>query len=212
MDDSLHSYLLTTIKEKSEHIVYLEKYAKENHIPIMEPLSMELLLQIIRLAKPKNILEIGAAIGYSAIRMAEAFPQCKIVTIERDEVRYQEAMKNIQAVNLQNRIEVIFGDALEKEEQIKEKGPFDLLFIDAAKGQYQKFFEIYSPLVHKGGTIVSDNVLFKGYVSGETEADNKRLQKLANKIKKYNDWLVHCPDFHTMIVPVGDGIAISVKS
>jgi predicted O-methyltransferase YrrM len=211
MNESLHSYLQSNLGEKPKHIQDMEAYASRHHVPIMEPLGIELLMQMIRLQKPKRILEIGTAIGYSAIRMAEAFPECNIVTIERDEDRYEEAIKNIEKVGLQDRIEVIKGDALEVFDTLKEKAPFDLLFIDAAKGQYEKFFTMYVKLLTTEGVIISDNVLFKGLVAKEVTTDNKRLQKIADKIRTYNDWLINQEDYHTTIVPVGDGIAITVK-
>ena len=211
MDDSLHSYLLTTIKDKSDDILTIEQYAKENHVPIMEPISMEFLVQLVRITKPKKILEIGAAIGYSAIRMGLATDDSKIVTIERDEERIQEALKNIKAFDLHHRINLIEGDALERTDDLLKKGPYDMLFIDAAKGQYEKFFSIYSPSIVSGGIIVTDNVLFKGYVADLDKSENKRLQKLATKIRHYNEWLIQQPNMKTTILPIGDGIAITVK-
>lgn len=211
MNDSLHSYLISTIKEKEEHIVNMEKYAQEHHVPIMEPLGIEFLLQLIRISKPKRILEIGTAIGYSAIRMAEAYEEAHIVTIERDNVRYEQAILNIENSNLANRIEVIKDDAFDAIDTLGEKGPYDFLFIDAAKGQYKKFFETFTPFLNEEGIIISDNVLFRGYVAEEVQAETSRLQKIANKVRNYNDWLFDQANFVTTIVPIGDGIAITVK-
>lgn len=210
MNESLTRYLLSTIQPKDPFIQKLERYANENFVPIMDPIGIELLLQIIRIQKPDRILEIGTAIGYSAIRMARSYDNAHVVTIERDENRAQEAIENIKLAQLDARIDLIVGDAVEVEGTVAKFAPFDLIFIDAAKGQYQQFFDMYSNYLSSSGTIVSDNVLFKGYVSGEAEG-NKRLEKIGEKIRHYNEWLVSLPEFFTTIVPVGDGVAISVK-
>nr|WP_234400694.1 O-methyltransferase [Virgibacillus senegalensis] len=210
MDDQLEQYLTGTVPEAPEWAAKLEAYAREHHVPIMEPLGIQCLMQLIRIKKPAKILEIGTAIGYSALRMLEANPSAQITTIERDEQRYQEAISNIAAQGKQTRIQVIFGDALEVGEQAGKSGPYDMLFIDAAKGQYRRFFEDYSKHLAEDGVIVSDNVLFKGLVAAESDQKD-RLNKIAGKVRDYNEWLVQHPDFYTTIVPVGDGIAVSVR-
>ncbi|GAA0483090.1 O-methyltransferase [Salinibacillus aidingensis] len=209
-DDSLESYLQGTLPVKSNLTKEMEAYAKEHQVPIMEPLSMEFVKQMIRIKQPENILEIGTAIGYSALRMLEAAPSAHIVTIERDKDRYEDALSNIHKAQEENHVDVIFGDALEVTNLVEKKGPYDVLFIDAAKGQYQKFFTLYEKFVPKGGMIISDNVLFKGYVAS-TPGENTRMKKIGEKIRVYNDWLIQQPSFSTTIVPVGDGVAVSVK-
>ncbi|MRH43035.1 SAM-dependent methyltransferase [Aquibacillus halophilus] len=199
-----------TIDKKADWVSRLEEYAAENRVPIMEPLGMDFLMQIVRLKKPKKILEIGSAIGYSALRMLEASPETQIVTIERDEIRYQEAVSNINKLAPENKITVIFGDALEETNEIKKLAPYDLLFIDAAKGQYQRFFETYSEYLTEDAIIISDNVLFKGLVANSS-SDKDRLTNLAIKIRTYNEWLIKHPSYKTSIVPIGDGVAISVR-
>lgn len=210
IDSNVEQYLSKAIDEKDTFIKQLETYAKEHHVPIMEPLGIDFLQQMIRLHKPKRVLEIGTAIGYSAICMAQSDPDCHIVTMERDKERYEEAIKNIEQANLHDRIEVIFGDALETGEALLEEEPFDLLFIDAAKGQYKRFFELFTRTLTEDGIILSDNVLFKGLVANNPE-DGTNKAKIARKIEAYNDWLIHHPDYKTTIVPIGDGVAISVK-
>ncbi|MDL4841457.1 O-methyltransferase [Aquibacillus rhizosphaerae] len=210
MDQQLEKYLTEQLDISPAWAKELEEYAKTNKVPIMEPLSIDFLKQIIRMRKPMNILEIGTAIGYSALCMSEANPQAKIVTIERDDIRYQEAVKNINNLNKQEKINVMFGDALEMTNKIKQKGDFDFLFIDAAKAQYKRFFELYSECLTEDAIIVSDNVLFKGLVAKNTYG-NERLEKVAKKIKSYNEWLVNHPAYKTTILPIGDGIALSVK-
>lgn len=210
MNEHLQEYLIKTLNPNPEWVSKLERYARENQVPIMEPLGIDFLMQLIRIKQPKRILEIGTAIGYSALRMLEAYNKTSIVTIERDELRYQEAKKNIANLGKQEQIDLVFGDALEVTEEVKDKGPYDFLFIDAAKGQYQRFFEMYTEFLTSDAIIISDNVLFKGYVY-EDNAANKRLKKVATKVSQYNEWLVDHPTYKTTIVPIGDGVAISVK-
>ncbi|WP_222599208.1 O-methyltransferase [Aquibacillus kalidii] len=210
MDNTIDHYLLDIRNNSPEWAQQLEKYARENHVPIMEPLGIDFLMQIIRINKPSRILEIGTAIGYSALRMLEASPTSHIVSVERDEPRFQEAVQNIKKMDKDQNIDVLFGDALDITNEIKEKGPYDLLFIDAAKGQYQRFFELYSTMLTSDAVIISDNVLFKGLVANPN-SDKERLNKIANKITTYNKWLMEHPQYVTTIVPIGDGIAISIK-
>ncbi|MGI8316056.1 O-methyltransferase [Halobacillus mangrovi] len=203
-------YLNSLRSKPSEQIQRIEAYAKNNGVPIMEPTGIEFLMQLIRLHQPSHILEIGTAIGYSAIRMLEASENSTIVTIERDPTRYSEAVSNVKQLGVENRIQILHGDALELEKEAAEKGPYDLLFIDAAKGKYEEFFHLYSPMLTEHGVIISDNVLFKGYVADDEQA-SPRMAKIAGKIRKFNEWLVNHPDYHTTIVPVGDGVAITMK-
>ncbi len=205
-----YAYLQSLLESSPEWAKTLEQYAMQNRVPIMEPLSINYLMQLIRIQQPDKILEIGAAIGYSALRMLEARPEASIVTIERDEIRDQEALSNLTAHDAQGKVKLIFGDALECSEMIKNNGPFDFLFIDAAKGQYQRFFELYTPMLSEKGIVISDNVLFKGLVASQYETDGRK-QKIANKIRTYNSWLTNHQDFHTTIIPIGDGLAISTK-
>lgn len=204
-------YLETLIPKREQEIREIEAYAKQNDIPIMELTGIEAMLQILKFIQPKKILEIGTAIGYSAIRMAKALPNAKIITIERDKERYERALFYIERTNTNEQIDVLFGDALDLYEEVAKHAPFDAIFIDAAKGQYQRFFNMYEPLLSNGGVIITDNVLFKGLVATEEPIENKRIRQLVKKIRSYNEWLVHRDDYETVIFPIGDGIAISRK-
>lgn len=186
----------------------MESYAKEHGVPIMELAGIEAMLQLLRIHQPKKILEVGTAIGYSALRMAEALPNTQIVSIERDEDRLLLAEEFINRSTQQHQISLIKGDALEVESIVRDYGPFDAIFIDAAKGQYKKFFELYSKHLQEDGFIITDNVLFKGLVC-ETEIESKRLRNLVKKIDEFNQWLMIHPDYDSVILPVGDGVAIS---
>ncbi|WP_147532443.1 O-methyltransferase [Bacillus marasmi] len=209
-NQKLQLYIEELIPKRTELLTEIEQYAQENEIPIMEIVGIEALLQLLRIQNPQTILEVGTAIGYSSLRMAYALPDAKIITIERDESRLQKAVEYIGKAAKQEQIIIINGDALEVEEQIKPHGPFDVIFIDAAKGQYQRFFDLYSQYLADGGLIITDNVLFKGLVA-EAMIDSRSLRALVRKIRNYNSWLMEHPDYHTVIIPVGDGIAISKK-
>lgn len=210
MNEQLHKYIESLIPERSGVLVKMEEYALQHKVPIMESAGIEAMLQILRIKKPETILEVGTAIGYSALRMAYVLPDTKIVTIERDEDRLEKAKSYILEANKEAQIITIFGDALETEEQVKELAPYDVVFIDAAKGQYKRFFEMYSAMLKPGGMVITDNVLFKGLVA-EKEIENKRIRNLVKKIDEFNRWLMNHPDYETVLLPVGDGVAISLK-
>jgi len=209
-NNKVHAYIESLIPERPEFFIQMESYAAENKVPIMEVSGMEAMIQFLRIKQPAKILEVGTAIGYSALRMAQALPHTEIVTIERDEERALLAEQYFQQFGNHGQIHLIRGDALETEEQVAENGPYDAVFIDAAKGQYKRFFELYSQYVTKQGIIITDNVLFKGLVAEET-IGHKRTEQLVKKIKHFNEWLMSQPDYYTIILPVGDGVAISLK-
>lgn len=211
-ENKVITYLNNLTPPRNELISKMENLAQKENVPIMDLVGMETLLQLLRLSMPKRILEIGAAIGYSAIRMAQALPEVTIVTIERDEHRYLQAKEHIEQAGLQDRIQLIFGDALEVFDQVEKEAPFDFIFVDAAKGQYERFFTMYETLLNEAGIIITDNVLFRGMVAEDHESiEPKRIRNLVKKIDKYNRWLMEHPDYITTILPVGDGIAISKK-
>lgn len=210
-EEVTEAYLKSLLPATYGLIKEMEEYASIHKVPIMEQTGMTLLLQVIQMKQPKTVLEIGTAIGYSAIRMAEAVKDSKIVTIERDEERSQKAKENIRRFQLENRITLLEGDALEMVDNVSMHGPFDVLFIDAAKGQYERFFHLYEPHVAVGGVIISDNVLFKGMVAGAAEIPSKRLDNMVKKLHRYNGERLEDPRFTSMIYPVGDGVMISLK-
>ncbi|WP_391560249.1 O-methyltransferase [Robertmurraya sp.] len=208
--EKLHSYIEELILNRTDLLEEMEQYAKAHHVPIMELSGIETILQILRIAQPKKILEVGTAIGYSALRMATVLPETNIVTIERDSERYTVAEEFIKRANKEHQISIIKGDALEVESLIEKFGSFDAIFIDAAKGQYKKFFEIYSKYLADKGIIITDNVLFKGLVCEDT-IESKRVRSMVTKIKDFNKWLMEHAEYDSVIIPVGDGVAISKK-
>jgi predicted O-methyltransferase YrrM len=210
INEELQLYIEALLPNRDDLLAELEAYAAEHVVPIMELIGIETLLQLLRLQQPKKILEVGTAIGYSTLRMAYTLPATKIVTIERNTQRAAVAKEYFIKADMQSRIELIQGDALEVEDQVSKNGPYDFIFIDAAKGQYRRFFELFSPLLSENGVILTDNVLFKGLVCVE-EIENKRRRQLVQKIRDFNHWIMNHPEYDTIIIPVGDGMAISKK-
>ena len=199
--------------QKSNTLVFddnlnqMREYAIENYVPIIKDDGLMLLSQVIKLANVKEVLEIGTAIGYSAINMAKL--GANVTTIERDSNMYDLAIKNIENSKLNN-INVIFGDALEQFDVLKNKR-FDLIFIDAAKGQYKKFFEIYVPLLNEHGVVVCDNMIFHNSVNMDKSEMSRSLRGLVNKLKMFTEFLINNNDFDTTIYEIGDGMAVSIK-
>jgi predicted O-methyltransferase YrrM len=210
LNEKLQTYIDSLIPPRQGLLAEMEEYAEANGVPIMEPAGVETMLQLLRIQRPEMILEVGTAIGYSALRMADALPDAKIVTLERDEERHDLAVEYIKKAGKQDQIVQIKGDALELEEEAGKYAPFDAIFIDAAKGQYRRFFEIYARNLKPGGMIITDNVLFKGHVF-EQDAESKRIRSLVKKIDEFNRWLSSNPEYDTIILPVGDGVAVSKK-
>jgi len=210
ISENVLNYIENLIPERNEFFSEMEAYARENEVPIMEVEGMEALLMLLRIHQPKKILEVGAAIGYSSLRMSDCLPNAKIVTIERDETRANIALQNIEKMGKKDKITLIIGDALEVDDLVKVHGPFDFIFIDAAKGQYRKFFENYSKFLDDKGVIVTDNVLFKGLVAAP-KIENRNIRQLVRKINEFNTWLMTNQTYDSVILPVGDGMAISKK-
>ena len=191
-----------------EIITEIRTYAKENNVPIMLDDGIEYLTNYIIKNNVNSVLEIGTAIGYSAIMMALANPSLSVTTIERDEKRYLEALKNIKKLNLENRITLIFNDALD----VNITGKFDLIFIDAAKAQSIKFFEKFEKNLNPTGVIITDNIKFHGLIDkNEEEIESRNLRALVRKVKEYITYLKENERYETEFLELGDGISISRK-
>ena len=185
----------------------LEEFASVNNIPIMQRDGIEFLTNYIRENNIKNILEIGSAIGYSAIKIASISSDIKVTTIERDKERYDLAVKNIKNFNLSDQINIINGDAL----FIDLEDTFDLIFIDAAKAQYIKFFEKFDKNLKVNGVVISDNLSFHGLVLDDSKTHNRNTKQLVKKIRKYIEYLKENKNYKTTFYDLGDGVAVSIK-
>lgn len=186
----------------------LKNEALTNKIPIMKDEGIKFLQTFIYKNKVKNILEIGTAVGYSAIMMASSSDEVFITTIERDEKRYMEALKNIKKFKLENRISIIYKDA----KNVKLDDTYDLIFIDAAKGQNKNLFLQFEHNLKKDGSIITDNMYFHGLVNKKEETiESKNLRSLVRKIKEYHVFLKENKEYETEILEIGDGIAVSKR-
>ncbi len=184
----------------------LEKYAKENHVPIMLKDGIDFLTDYIKKNDIKNILEIGSAIGYSSIKMALVDCDIKVTTIERDDIMYNKAKENIETFNLNKQITIIHSDALD----IELTDKYDLIFIDAAKAQYIKFFEKFKYNLKDSGVIITDNLSFHGLVEDSSNC-SRNTKQLVKKIKNYIEFLKDNDEFETKFISIGDGISISKR-
>ena len=196
------------VKNTYTQIKEIKEYAIANKVPIMQDAGIDFLTTFIIKHQIKNVLEIGTAIGYSAIMMTLCSPNLKVTTIERDEQRYLEALKNIKKMNLEDRITLIFNDAL----NVKLDDKYDLIFIDAAKAQNIKFFELFERNLNSLGYIITDNMYFHGLVKkNEKEIGSRNLRGIVRKIKDYINFLKNNDRYNTTIYDIGDGIAVSEK-
>lgn len=207
----MNDYLTGLNKLPSNQIIEkMATYAKEHKVPIINEEGMAFINQLVKITKPKRILEIGTAIGYSAINMALSYERAFIDTIERDANLASLAIKNIKECNLENRIRVFNEDAL-KLDLATLHPEYDLIFIDAAKSQYKVFFEKFDNLLISGGIIITDNILFHGLITTPEHIASRNLRQLVRKIGNYNTFLKEHPRYDTTFYNIGDGIAVSIK-
>lgn len=187
----------------------LIQYAIDNEVPIMDKISVEFVKQLIRIHNAQSILEIGTAIGYSALHFASVNDAIHVTTIERNATMYETALRNFETFD-SKQIRPVFKDALEAFHDVNDK-QYDILFIDAAKAQSMKFFELYSPLVKQGGLIITDNILYHDFVGNIEIVRSRNIKQMVRKIENYNAWLSEHPDYDTNFLDIGDGMSISIK-
>ena len=200
-------FLRDNIKKSEGLISEMEQYAKENKVPISQPESIRLTEILLMIKKPEKILEIGTAIGYSAIKMANV-SDAKITTIELSDEMAQKAEENIKKAGLENRITVLKGDAKEVLKTVS--GEYDVIFMDAAKGHYMDFFLECDRLLKKGGLLISDNVLYKGMTATDELVVHRKIT-IVKRLRKYLEMLKENESYQTAVIPIGDGVALSVK-
>lgn len=207
--DYITEYIRDTIAPNKGLLLELESYAKENHVPIIQPEVAKLINVLGTLKKPKNILEIGTAIGYSAILMSGFLQKGgTITTIERYSKMVEIASENIERTGLTKTIKIIEGEAEEILPTLKDQ--YDLIFIDAAKGQYLEFFNHCVKLLKPDGLLISDNILYKGMIA-TNELVIRRKKTIVKRMRDYLKYICGLKDFETSIIPIGDGVAVSVK-
>ena len=184
----------------------LEIYAEKNRVPIIRGPERPFLLEVAAMEKPRRILEIGTAIGYSALLLAKHYPMAEIDTIELDEARHHMAEETMKRAGLAERVHCHLGDAGEVIQKLS--GPYDFVYLDGPKGQYLRELLAIEPKLSKKAVVAADNVLFRGLVRGE-ETPPHRYRTLVMRLREYIEYVESCYD--TKIYEEGDGLAVSVK-
>lgn len=210
IDDNInHEYIIRYLRDnvpKSEGLLAeLEEYAKENKVPISQPESINMIELLIKLCNVKSILEVGSAIGYSAIRMSRA-NNASVTTIELSHEMAVRANENFKKAELEDKITLIEGDGCEVLKTLD--GQFDLIFIDAAKAHYMEFFDECKRLLKPGGLLISDNVLYKGMTATD-ELLIRRKVTIVRRLREYIKTICQSDEFDTAVIPIGDGVALS---
>ncbi len=199
----VNNQLATTLGE-------IRTYAAAHHVPIMEDQGILELLDLLKQQQPERILEIGSAIGFSAIKMAEALPASTVDTVERDESRYGKALEFIAQSGLGNQIRIFHADALELE-LASLKPQYDAIFIDAAKGQYERFFDKYEALLPKGGIIYCDNMAMHGLSDIPLSEVPRRKRTMIRNLAVFKEHMLSHSGYDTELLSSGDGIMICRK-
>lgn len=209
VNNLVEEYIRTTLKDKEGLLRELEIYAEEHNVPIVHKEVSDLLKVLLKVDKPKNILEVGCAIGYSSILFATTVgDEVKITTVERNEAMIERAKENIKRAGFENNITILEGDAEELLPMVE--GKFDMIFLDAAKGQYKLFYDMVIDKLKVGGLLISDNILYKGMVAHD-DFVVRRKKTIVKRMRNYLDYICNCEYLSTSLIPIGDGVALSYK-
>lgn len=208
-------YITEYLREKTVHddglLHELEEYAAKNSIPVVEPETARFLSVMCHMKNPEKILEVGAAIGYSAILMAKATnADCEIATLECDGEMVQLARENIKRAGYSEKISVIEADAKDYLSYIDDDEVFDIIFLDGPKAHYIYMLDECVRLLKKGGVIISDNVLYKGMTADDNHVVRRKIT-IVKRLRRYIDMLMEHKELETSLLPLGDGVTISVK-
>ena len=210
VDQRLVTYINSLDKGNTPFLNELEMEARRDYVPIIRRETQSLLKVLLQIKRPSRILEVGTATGYSALLMSEAAPEgCRITTIEKYEKRIPEALENFRAAGREDVITLLPGDAADLLPGLS--GPFDFIFMDAAKGQYIHFLRDALRLLKVGGMLVSDNVLQDGEILESRFAVPRRNRTIHARMREYLYTLKHLDCLETAVLPCGDGVAVSVK-
>lgn len=211
VDQNITDYIRSLMKEEKNDLGKIEYEARQNHVPIVKPETKELLKTLVLLKKPMKILEVGAAVGFSSLYMNEYQPEGgTVVTIERNEKRILQARENIHMMKKEGWIELLEGDAIEILKELH--GTFDFIFVDAAKGQYIHFLDDVLRLLAPEGLLISDNVLQDGDIAKSRYAIERRDRTIHKRMRDFLYTIKNHSQLETTILPVGDGVAISIKT
>ncbi|MEG6616313.1 O-methyltransferase [Peptococcaceae bacterium 1198_IL3148] len=211
VNDVVEKYIRGLLPKRNSLFQQMETYAKQHVVPIVEPEVGQLLYWLALTNESKKVLEIGTAIGYSTLWLAKAVLNKggKITTMEINKPRYDAAKENFKAAGVAEKIELIFGDA--RELVFDLTGPYDLIFMDAAKGKYLEFLEKCIEILSPGGLLIAEDVFMRGMVvSGEI--DKRRNKTAVNRLRQYLQTVMNHPRLETVVLPIGDGVALSYKT
>lgn len=189
----------------------LEDYALRHDIPIMQKEGITYLINELNKHHAHSVLEIGSAIGYSGMMMALNTKGLLVESMERDDLRYQQALDNIHKYHLTDRIHLIHADALEYDKRLLKFAPYDCLFIDGAKAQYRRFFEKYIDLLKEDGFVLADNLDFHGMIFDIEHIKNRNTRALVRKIKKFKDWIFNHDEYQAHYIELGDGLCLITR-
>ena len=210
VDERIVTFINSLETENSEILEAIEREALDSYVPIIRKEMQSFLKVLLTIQKPMRILEVGTAVGFSALLMSESAPEgCRITTIENYEKRIPIARENFKRAGKEEQITLIEGDALEVMKTLK--GSYDFIFMDAAKGQYIHYFPEVMRLLEPGGTLVSDNVLQDGDIIESRFAVERRNRTTHSRMREYLYELKHHEELVTAILPLGDGAAVSTK-
>lgn len=209
VDERMLTYIRSLYGEPSQFLQELEKQAHIDNVPVIRTEMQNLLKLLLAMNNPKEILEVGTAIGYSALLMNEFCPEAQITTIEKYEKRIPIAKENFAKADINNKITLLEGDALDILSKLE--GKYDFIFMDAAKGQYINFLPDLIRLLPKGGLLVSDNVLQDGEIVESRFAVTRRNRTIHSRMREYLYELNHSDVLVTSVLPVADGVTVSVK-
>ena len=204
----IEDYVRGLIPKKDDFLSDIEEYGNQNNVPIVHPEVAQFLKVLVRMNKPKRVLEVGTAIGYSSLVMASCMSEGEIITIERNSDMVKIATENISKNNYEDTIKIIEGDAEEILNNLE--GKFDFIFLDAAKGHYKEFFSIFIDKLNPGGIVVSDNILFKGMIATD-DLVIRRKKTIVKRMRDYLEYISNEESLETTVIPMGDGVAISYK-
>ena len=208
VDERMVTFIHSLETENSEILETIEKEALDTYVPIIRKEMQSFLKVLLRIKKPMRILEVGTAVGFSALLMSEYAPEnCKITTIEKYEKRIPIAHENFKRAGKEEQITLLEGDALEILKSLDET--YDFIFMDAAKGQYLNFLEPVLDMLTDDGLLVTDNVLQDGDIIQSRYAITKRDRTIHGRMREYLYFLTHSERFKTVVLPVGDGAALS---
>lgn len=210
IDERMAAFIDSLDQGNTPFLDEIEKYAIKTQVPVIRKSMQSLLKFLLMLTKPRNILEVGTAIGFSALLMREYGPKnCHITTIEKYDKRILLARENFKRADAENQITLLQGDATDILKELQ--GTYDLIFMDAAKGQYIHFLPDILRLMPAGGMLVSDNVLQDGEIIESRFAVTRRNRTIHARMRDYLYELKHHPLLETVILPVGDGVTLSIK-